>query len=148
MKTMSLLLSLLLIALALKPFPVAAEAAPDPVLDIEGKKLQSEVDYYILQRGGGGLTLASTGNETCPLDVVQEQHEVSNGLPLMFIPVNPKKGVIRVSTDHNIEFCAATICVQSTVWKLEYDESSEQQFVTTGGVGAWNFEQLVQDREI
>ncbi|XP_034672736.1 kunitz trypsin inhibitor 5-like [Vitis riparia] len=138
MMTISLLLSLLLIALALKPFPVVAEAAPDPVLDIEGKKLRSEVDYYILpvirRRGGGGLTLASTGNETCPLDVVQEQHEVSNGLPLMFMPVNPKKGVIRVSTDHNVESSAATICVQSTVWKLDYDESSGQRFVTTGGV--------------
>ncbi|KAL6319895.1 hypothetical protein AAG906_036967 [Vitis piasezkii] len=138
MKTISLLLSLLLIALALKPFPVAAEAAPNPVLDIEGKKLRSEVDYYILpvirRRGSGGLTLASTGNETYPLDVVQEQYEVSNGLTLMFIPVNPKKGVIRVSTDHNIEFSAATICVQSTVWKLEYDESSGQWFFTTGWV--------------
>ncbi|RVW59394.1 Miraculin [Vitis vinifera] len=115
MKTISLLLSLLLIALALKPFPVAAEAAPDP----ERRWWPHPGQHW---------------NETCPLDVVQEQHEVSNGLPLMFIPVNPKKGVIRVSTDHNIEFSAATICVQSTVWKLEYDESSGQQFVTTGGV--------------
>nr|5YH4_A Chain A, mirauclin-like protein [Vitis vinifera] len=113
------------------------ESAPDPVLDTEGKQLRSGVDYYILPviRGrGGGLTLASTGNENCPLDVVQEQHEVSNGLPLTFTPVNPKKGVIRVSTDHNIKFSASTICVQSTLWKLEYDESSGQRFVTTGGV--------------
>ncbi|KAL6319758.1 hypothetical protein AAG906_036816 [Vitis piasezkii] len=95
MKTTSLLFSLLLIALAVKPFSVAAESAPDPVLDTEGKKLRSGVDYYILPvfRGrGGGLTLASTGNESCPLDVVQEQQE------------------------------------------LEYDESSGQRFVTTGGV--------------
>nr|CAN65022.1 hypothetical protein VITISV_027379 [Vitis vinifera] len=137
MKTTSLLFSLLLIALAVKPFSVAAESAPDPVLDTEGKKLRSGVDYYILPvfRGrGGGLTLASTGNESCPLDVVQEQQEVSNGLPLTFTPVNPKKGVIRVSTDHNIKFSASTICVQSTLWKLEYDESSGQWFVTTGGV--------------
>ncbi|WKA09018.1 hypothetical protein VitviT2T_026697 [Vitis vinifera] len=47
----------------------------------------------------------------------------------MFSPVNPKKGVIRVSTDHNIEFS------ESTVWKLdEYDESIRKLFVTTGGV--------------
>ena len=50
---------MLLIALALKPFPVAAEAAPDPVLDIEGKKLQSEVDYYILQSSVGEAMVAS-----------------------------------------------------------------------------------------
>uniref|UniRef100_A0A2N9F5V6 Uncharacterized protein n=1 Tax=Fagus sylvatica TaxID=28930 RepID=A0A2N9F5V6_FAGSY len=107
-------------------------------LDLAGEKLRTGVDYYILPviRGrGGGLTLASTRNKTCPLDVVQEQHEISNGLPLTFSSVNPKKGVVRVSTDLNIKFSAATICVQSTVWKLDkFDESTRQWFVTTGGV--------------
>ena len=138
MKTSFLLLfSLLLIALAFNPLPGAAEAAPDPVLDIEGKQLRSGVDYYILPviRGrGGGLTVASVRNKTCPLDVVQDKLEVSHGLPLTFTPVNPKQDVIRVSTDHNIKFSAATICAQSTVWKLEYDESTGQRFITTGGV--------------
>ena len=119
-------------------FLLCANAAPDPVLDISGKKLRTGTDYYILPvfRGrGGGLTLASTGNETCPLDVVQEQLEVSNGLPVTFSPVNIKKGVIRVSTDQNIKFSAATICVQSTVWKLaNFDDSTQQWFVTSGGV--------------
>ncbi|KAJ9678270.1 hypothetical protein PVL29_023005 [Vitis rotundifolia] len=137
MKTTSLpLFSLLLIALAFNPCPWVAEAASDPVLDIEGKELQSGVDYYILSvihGRGGGLTMASVRNEICPLDVVQGEPEVSNGLPVMFTPVNPKEGVICVSTDHNIKFSAATICVQSTVWKLEYDESTGQWFITTGG---------------
>ncbi|XVF06973.1 hypothetical protein REPUB_Repub06bG0097400 [Reevesia pubescens] len=109
----------------------------DPVLDISGQQLRTNTDYYILPviRGrGGGLTLASTGNETCPLDVVQEQLEVSNGLPLTFSPVNVKKGVVRVSTDLNVKFSAATICVQSTVWKLDNDESTQKLVVTTGGV--------------
>ncbi|XP_059647223.1 kunitz trypsin inhibitor 5-like [Cornus florida] len=113
-------------------------SAPSPVLDVTGKILRTGVDYYILPvfRGrGGGLTLASTGNETCPLDVVQEQQEVDNGLPLTFTPVNPKKGVVRVSTDLNIKFSASSICVQTTLWKLDnYDESTGQYFVTTGGV--------------
>ncbi|KAL4351341.1 hypothetical protein GQ457_06G013610 [Hibiscus cannabinus] len=115
-----------------------ANAAPDPVLDISGKILRTGTDYYILPvfRGrGGGLTLASTGNNTCPLDVVQEQQEVSKGLPVTFTPFNTKKGVIRVSTDNNVKFSAATICVQSTVWKLSnFDESTRQWFVTSGGV--------------
>ncbi|XVF41517.1 hypothetical protein PTKIN_Ptkin01aG0285900 [Pterospermum kingtungense] len=109
----------------------------DPVLDISGQELQRGTDYYILPvvRGrGGGLTLASTGNETCPLDVVQAQQEVSNGLPLTFSPVNVDDGVVRVSTDMNIKFSAATICAQSTVWKLENDESIQKLIVTTGGV--------------
>ncbi|KAK6243891.1 hypothetical protein QUC31_010300 [Theobroma cacao] len=111
----------------------------DPVLDISGEELRTGTDYYILPvirgGGGGGLTLASTGNETCPLDVVQEQLEVSDGLPVTFSPVNIKKGVVRVSTDQNIKFSAATICVQSTLWKLDsFDDSTQQWFVTTGGV--------------
>lgn len=113
-------------------------ATPDPVLDTAGKILRTGVDYYILPvvRGrGGGLTLAPTRNKTCPLDVVQELHEVDNGLPLSFTPVNVKKGVIRESTDMNIKFSAASICVQSTVWKLaQYDELRGQYVVTSGGV--------------
>ncbi|XP_021810339.1 kunitz trypsin inhibitor 2-like [Prunus avium] len=137
--SLRLALCFLLLAFSAKPWSVAADAAPSPVLDITGKKLRTGTNYYILPviRGrGGGLTLASTSNTTsCPLDVVQEQHEVSNGLPLTFSPVNPKKGVVRVSTDHNIKFSAATICVQSTIWKLDkFDEQTGQWFVTSGGV--------------
>lgn len=138
-----LLLLLFLFALATKPFPGAADAAPAPepapapVLDISGNKLEVGFDYHILPviRGrGGGLTLSSSRNKTCPLDVVQEQHEVSHGLPLRFSPVEPRKGVM-VSTDLNIRFSAASICVQPTVWKLDrFDERTRQWFVTSGGV--------------
>ncbi|KAH7550621.1 hypothetical protein JRO89_XS13G0233200 [Xanthoceras sorbifolium] len=138
MKPTSLVLSFLIFAFVTEALVVTADAAPDPVLDISGKKLQAGTDYYILPvvRGrGGGLTLASTGKETCPLDVVQEQQEVANGLPLTFSPVNIKKGVVSLSTDLNIKFSAASICVQSTVWKLDnFDKSLGQWFVTTGGV--------------
>ncbi|KAA8518071.1 hypothetical protein F0562_015545 [Nyssa sinensis] len=106
-------------------------AAPDPVLDIAGKKLRTGtgVEYYILPLicgSRGRLTLASsrTRNHSCPLDVVQEKHQVDNGLTLTFSPVNPKKGVVEVSTDFNVKFSGATICVQSTVWKLDLDEST------------------------
>ncbi|KAF5739580.1 tumor-related protein [Tripterygium wilfordii] len=132
------LLFLFLSIFALK-YSGAADSGLDPVLDINGDKLQTGVEYYILPvvRGrGGGLTLDSFGNEKCPLDVVQEKQEVSNGLPLTFSPVNVKQGVVRVSTDLNIKFSASTICVQSTVWKLDNTEreSTGQVFITTGGV--------------
>ncbi|CAA0820997.1 Kunitz family trypsin and protease inhibitor protein [Striga hermonthica] len=84
-----------------------ASEQPSPVLDIRGNVVRAGVDYYILPviRGmGGGLTVGSTGNRTCPFNVVQEQLEVDDGLPLTFHPVDPKRGVVRVSTDHNIEF--------------------------------------------
>ncbi|KAK2979635.1 hypothetical protein RJ640_023563 [Escallonia rubra] len=134
MRTTLLFIPLLLSALLTFSLG-AADAAPNAVLDTAGKKLRTGVDYYILPvvRGrGGGLTLARTRNETCPLDVVQEQHEVDHGIPLVFAPVDTKKGVIRVSTDHNIKFSGATIRVQSTVWKL--NSYNGQHVVTTGGV--------------
>ncbi|KAL8241173.1 hypothetical protein R6Q59_014528 [Mikania micrantha] len=99
-----------------------AQPSPDPVRDIDGNLLRSGTEYYILPvfRGmGGGVTLASTRNETCPLDVVQAALEVDNGLPLTFTPVDPKKGVIRESTDLNIIFSAFSICIQSNVWMIE-----------------------------
>ncbi|KAI4347371.1 hypothetical protein L6164_008187 [Bauhinia variegata] len=126
------------------PLPVAGDAAPEPVLDNSGKQLQAGAAYHILPvlkcggrftkcRDGGGLALASIRNRSCPLDVV----EASHGLPLAFPPVNARKGIVRVSTDLNIKFNAASSasCVQSTVWKLDqFDSSSGQWFVTTGGV--------------
>lgn len=121
-------------------FLVAADSTPNPVLDVEGNELRKGIDYYVLPviRGNsGGLTLSSTSNATttCPLDVVQEQHEVDNGLPLTFSPVNPKKALIRVSTDTNIKFAIAIVCVRSTVWRLDgYDESVGKSFVTAGGI--------------
>ena len=96
------------------------------------------MNYYILLviRGSdGGITTANVGNETCPLDVVQDQVKASNGLLLTFTPVNPKKIVICVLTDHNIKFSTATTCVQSIVWKLnEYDQSTGKLCFTTSGV--------------
>ncbi|KAJ6867722.1 hypothetical protein NC652_038815 [Populus alba x Populus x berolinensis] len=139
MRAAILALSFLLFAFAAGLVPkVAATAAPEPVLDVTGKILRTGTSYYILPvvRGrGGGLKMASTGRRTCPLAVVQERYEASNGLPLKLTPVNTKKGVVRVHTDLNIRFSAASICHQSTAWKLDnYDEWTKQWFVTTNGV--------------
>lgn len=126
MKTLMLLLLFSSISLSF------GQRSPDPVLDIEGNLLRSGTNYYILPvlRGrGGGVTLAPTRNESCPLDVVQENFELDNGLPLTFTPVNPKKGVIRESTDLNIIFSASSICIQSNVWMLE---EYEGQLIITG----------------
>ncbi|CAI9294273.1 unnamed protein product [Lactuca saligna] len=78
---------------------------------------------------GGGVTLASTRNESCPLDVVQANQEVDNDMPLTFTPVNLKKGVIRESTDLNNIFSGASTCIQSNVWMLE---EYNGQLITTG----------------
>ncbi|KAL5983004.1 hypothetical protein ACLOJK_017084 [Asimina triloba] len=105
------------------------------VLDVQGKNLQPNVDYYILPviRGrGGGLALA-TRNGSCPLSVAQERFEVSNGLPLTFRPVNSRDKVVSLSTDMNVVFSAVTICVQSTAWSLSFDKATNRRYVSTGG---------------
>ncbi|XP_010537532.1 PREDICTED: miraculin [Tarenaya hassleriana] len=132
--TMAQLLSLLVTFTVVS---VAIDAASEPVRDIRGKPVRAGLDYYILPvvRGrGGGLTMASAGNKTCPMSVVQDKFEVSPGFPLTFSP-SDKSRIVGISTDQNVKFSAATICVQSTVWKLEsFDETTKQWFVTTGGV--------------
>ncbi|MED6223480.1 hypothetical protein PIB30_074393 [Stylosanthes scabra] len=123
-----------------------SNASPEEVLDTSGKKLRTNTNYYIIPAkpfticgfvscfNGGGLAL-DTIDETCPLDVIIEK--ANDGLPLQFSPINPKKGVIRVSTDLNIMFSAAdkNRCSEfSPVWKVgHYDASNGQTFVTTGG---------------
>ncbi|XP_030521601.1 kunitz trypsin inhibitor 5-like [Rhodamnia argentea] len=128
--------SLLFLFFLLLSFSPKPSNASSPVLDIDGHKLQTGVSYYILPvvRGrGGGLTLGASRSGTCPLAVVQEQHEVSNGLPVRFSPADA--GAIRLLTDLNIWFEAATICVQSTAWRLApYNGISKQYFVMSGGV--------------
>lgn len=134
-----LFLSLILLSSIFATFLVAVDSATSPVLDTEGNELRTGTDYYILPvvgGNGGGLTLSTTtsnGTITCPANVVQEQNEVDNGLPLTFSPVDPEEGVIRVATDTNIKFSAVTICAQSTVWRRD-DGSAGNYFVTTGGV--------------
>ncbi|XP_027359333.1 miraculin-like [Abrus precatorius] len=123
----------LLVALSTKPLLGAAGAAPEQVVDTTGKILRAGSSYYVVPASSdvGGLDLASTG-EDCPLDVVAV--DGYQGSPLTFTPVNTKKGVIRVSTDLNIYFPIETTCPESTVWKLkDYDYSTGQRFITTGG---------------
>ncbi|KAK7270710.1 hypothetical protein RJT34_26067 [Clitoria ternatea] len=137
----SLLAFVLLIAFGSQPLLSAAEASPEQVLDTSGKVLRAGVSYNILLsmpytscRSPQGLALTRINGKSCPLDVVVVDRY--HGLPLSFTPVNPKKGVIRVSTDLNIMFPLNASCPHhSTVWKLDnFDVSKKQWFVTTGGV--------------
>ncbi|QCD92523.1 miraculin-like [Vigna unguiculata] len=145
MKNM-LLAFVLLFALTTQALLGAADASPEQVVDTSGKKLRVGLSYFIVPASpligctrygrcvkSGGLSLASIG-ESCPLDVVFVAG--SSGLPLSFSPVDPKKGVVRVSTDLNIMFSTDhTSCAEySPVWKLDhFDVAKGQWFVTTGG---------------
>ncbi|KAF3640018.1 Miraculin [Capsicum annuum] len=130
------ILLILLLAIFTNSWLSKASSAPEPVLDINGKILRTHTMYYIvpLNRENGGLAVETIGNETCQLGVVEEKYD-ENGNILEFIPVDKKKGVIRVSTDLNVAIFSAYECRQSTVWKLEeYDPSTGKYFVNVGGV--------------
>ncbi|KAL1339226.1 hypothetical protein AAHE18_U019700 [Arachis hypogaea] len=56
------------------------------LVDTDGNLIENGGSYYILPvfRGnGGGIGQTATGNETCPLTVVQQHSEVDNGLPII-----------------------------------------------------------------
>ncbi|KMT07071.1 hypothetical protein BVRB_6g153980 [Beta vulgaris subsp. vulgaris] len=135
------ILSILTILLFLLIAPLStttAAAKTTTVLDINGRPLKTDSTYYILpvSRGrGGGLAMApKNATESCPLYVAQENHEVSNGLPLKFFPTNPNDhDKIPLGYDVNIVFDAATICVQPTGWMLAFDEASGTRYVGIGG---------------
>ncbi|XP_027123975.1 kunitz trypsin inhibitor 5-like [Coffea arabica] len=119
----------------------SSAAEPQPVLDIAGNMLRTDLYYYILPakvRGmfrGGGLTLSSIGNDTCPVGVFQELSEQRNGIPLTFSPLKPKDGVVRISTDLNIEFAYPETCGESPVWRVDnYVDPSADSIVSIGGV--------------
>ncbi|KAL3510379.1 hypothetical protein ACH5RR_029780 [Cinchona calisaya] len=106
------------------------------VQDADGHQLQSGAKYYIfpvMGGNGGGLAL-SAKDFACPFYVMQENLEASNGLPLRFLPVDNKQQSINLSSDVNIVFNAATICVQSTAWKLGgIDENTGRRYVMSNG---------------
>ncbi|KAK6787792.1 hypothetical protein RDI58_016317 [Solanum bulbocastanum] len=130
------LLLILLLSTFISSWLSEASSAPEPVLDINGKFLRTHTTYYIVptNRENGGLSVKTIGNETCQLGVVKEKYD-KNGDILEFIPVDKKKGIIRVSTDLNVAIFSTYECRQSTVWQLEeYDPSTGKYFVNVGGV--------------
>ncbi|GJW24479.1 proteinase inhibitor I3 [Tanacetum coccineum] len=116
---------------------VKVNAAPSSVLDVTGKNLQAGVNYYVIpaagNSSGGGIAPGPTGpHKTCPLGITQLQAKKH---ALTFTPVNPKKRVIRLSTDTNIKFSGPTSCNESKVWRLKYDEAIQQYFFGGGVQG-------------
>ncbi|CAI9785509.1 unnamed protein product [Fraxinus pennsylvanica] len=87
------------------------------------------------ERGNGGGLALSAKDRPCPFIVMQENYEASSGHPLKLFPLDNKQQVVNLSTYLNIVFSAATICVQSTVWKLgSVDEITGRRYVSSGGV--------------
>ncbi|KAF5793902.1 putative proteinase inhibitor I3, Kunitz legume, kunitz inhibitor STI-like superfamily [Helianthus annuus] len=124
--------TIILFSLALV-FAANAAPAPAPVLDVHGKYLRTGAIYYVMPvfsdyEHGGLFPVNYTS-------AVAQRRDYHQGLPLTFSPVNPKKGVIRLSTDVNIKFLETTGWdIESNVWKVKYDKALKQYAVMVGGV--------------
>jgi|UniRef100_A0A2N9F9J8 hypothetical protein len=136
MKSMKLIGSLSFIWLVMAISAVAQpSSSPAPVLDNAGRALERGVEYYInpaITDSGGRFTLINrTGS--CPFYVGQENVSGLEGFPVTFTPFIEGETVIRENGDLRIVFSAATICVQSTAWKLgERDPETERRLIVTG----------------
>ena len=110
-------------------------SSPAPVLDSAGRPLQRGVEYYInpaITDNGGRFTLINR-NGSCPFYVGQENVSGLEGLPVIFTPFVEGETVIRENRDFKVAFSAATICVQSTAWKLgETDPETNRRLIVTG----------------
>nr|4J2K_A Chain A, Trypsin inhibitor [Enterolobium contortisiliquum]4J2K_B Chain B, Trypsin inhibitor [Enterolobium contortisiliquum]4J2Y_A Chain A, Trypsin inhibitor [Enterolobium contortisiliquum] len=101
------------------------------LLDSDGDILRNGGTYYILPalRGkGGGLELAKTGDETCPLNVVQARSETKRGRPAI-IWTPPRIAILTPAFYLNIEFQTRDLpaCLEEysrLPWKVE-GESQE-----------------------
>ncbi|KAH7550572.1 hypothetical protein ACOSP7_023944 [Xanthoceras sorbifolium] len=135
---LALSLSFLFFALFTKPLL----SAPEPLLDINGDKVEAGTAYFIVSAirggGGGGLSLTFNRNGSCPLDVFQEPLDLLKGYPMFFYPTNYKSGdggYIYGSTDVNILVYANILnCNQPFVWKVDnFDDKIGAWFITTNG---------------
>ncbi|KAM3682098.1 hypothetical protein ACJW31_12G046500 [Castanea mollissima] len=136
MKSMKLIGSLSCIMLVMAISAVAQpSSSPAPVLDSAGRPLQRGVEYYInpaITDSGGRFTLINR-NDSCPFYVGQENVSGLEGLPVIFTPFVEGETVIRENRDFRVAFSAATICVQSTAWKLgETDPATNRRLIVTG----------------
>lgn len=113
----------------------------DFVLDSEGDPVMNFGNsYYVIpvfSGNGGGLQLAQTRDQTCPLTVVQNESEESKGLPAIFssplrIPYIPEG--TRVNIEFNLQDQPSTCLPNPAIWTVE-EGSSQAVKIQEGGGG-------------
>ncbi|KAF7813421.1 kunitz-type trypsin inhibitor KTI1-like [Senna tora] len=118
------LMKIALLALSLSLLAFFSATTSAVVLDTDGDAVQNGGSYYILPafRGkGGGLGLARTGYETCPLSVVQDSNQLSNGMPVE-ISSPLRITIIKEGFPLNLRFEAVPICaVTPSRWTVVKD---------------------------
>lgn len=133
----------LFLSIFIRSFSADAAKVPHAVLDVANKRLQTNFYHYIFPAdtasvdSGGGLAVSGIVDDLCPQTVIQMEYELQDGLPLTFSPFRRKRGVVRLSTDLNIQFSFPDSCNQSMVWKLEdIDQTTGKYFVGINGTAA------------
>ncbi|XP_057428355.1 kunitz-type serine protease inhibitor DrTI-like [Lotus japonicus] len=120
----TILLSLCFFLFALTPylFPLAFSQDPEQVKDAYGNPLVPGRRYSIVPalRGSrsGGVSPDKTGNQTCPLTVVQEYFECRDGKPVIFSVsgITPGTGTILTGTHLDIAFVEKPECADTSKW--------------------------------
>ncbi|XP_012457838.1 21 kDa seed protein [Gossypium raimondii] len=143
MKTTTASVFLLFIIFSVTPSSFlfgVANATNEPVLDTDGNEVQTGTEYYVVSAiwgaGGGGLALGWPSENPCP-EVVAQSRSGDDGIPVIFSNLDSNDGVVRLSSDINIEFIPLRprLCPTTTVWKVDdYDHSAGKWWVITDGV--------------
>ncbi|EXB74709.1 Alpha-amylase/subtilisin inhibitor [Morus notabilis] len=127
----------------------ATAQSNSPVLDTSGNPLQRGVEYYIkpaITEAGGPFTLVSR-NDPCPLYVGQRNVSV-DGIPVTFAPYEKREKVVRERKNFKVTFSAATICVQSTAWKVgETEPVTGRRLIAAGEGGLANYFYIKKEQD-
>lgn len=127
----------------------ATAQSNSPVLDTSGNPLQRGVEYYIkpaTTEAGGPFTLVSR-NAPCPLYVGQRNVSV-DGIPVTFAPYEKREKVVRELKNFKVTFSAATICVQSTAWKVgETEPVTGRRLIAAGEGGLANYFYIEKEQD-
>ncbi|KAH9668895.1 Kunitz trypsin inhibitor 5 [Citrus sinensis] len=119
-------LSFLILALATKAQLGTSES--EPVLDVYGNKVESNLEYKLLEvKNGtsGGFSIHGGTSGECPLDVVQLSSPTERDHYVRLLPFD-NSTVVRESTDLNLI---------EPVWTVgNYNDSLGKWFLTTGGI--------------
>ncbi|XP_012457881.2 21 kDa seed protein [Gossypium raimondii] len=143
MKTTTASVFLLFIIFSITPLSFSfgvANTTNAPVLDSDGNELRTGTPYFVVSSiwgaGGGGLALGMPRGNPCP-EVVAQRGSGDDGIPVIFSNSDSNDGVVRLSSDINIEFIPLRprFCQTTTVWKVDdYDHSAGKWWVITDGV--------------
>ena len=110
------------------------------MLDTDGDELRSGVQYYIVSliwgAGGRGLELASIiSGDRIPCPKYVAQNRFTNGLPVLFHPVDSSDTTVYLSTDVNIGFPGIdAYCRSSNTWRVApFNSSTGRWWIVNGG---------------